>query len=342
MSDLVPLTHLWRDWSQLEPGERKRRAAAAIQQEDHSTLWQLTVAHLQFTGKKGTGVSRHTLRAYERGVEDYLVYIGGADILRVSPTEAQTYVRRLEQGDEDANPKAPATVQLRVVAARRLYQALAWCGFDLENPFDKVRIAPDPVKPHEKREAYRLETVSELVAAARRFDDPVAEVAVRLGVVCGLRVEEMVTLRWRAIDFREQLITVEGKGAKRRTVPLESGLSVALTTLPKRGDHVLMRKYGGWGPYTTAGLRDKLRRLCKKAFGLDPFSGQPAGYKAFHALRHSFGEIMHEEVGLLETQAVLGHEDARTTARYAKVTSRKASERARAAQEALAKKLAQN
>ncbi len=46
---------------------------------------------------------------------------------------------------------------------------------------------------------------------------------------------------------------------------------------------------------------------------------------------------MQEQVGALETQALLGHESLTTTMRYSKVTSRKASERARKAQEALAK-----
>lgn len=131
MSDLLPLSHVWRDWSRLEPGERKRRAAVALQSADVETLWQLVVAHVQFTGEKGTSVSQHTLRAYERGVKDYLSYIDGAAVLRVSPDEAQIYVRRLEQGEGDTKPKAPATVQLRVIAARRLYAALQWCGFEL-------------------------------------------------------------------------------------------------------------------------------------------------------------------------------------------------------------------
>lgn len=339
MTNLLPLSQVWQDWSRLETSERKRKAARAIQQGDVDTLWRLTVAHLQFTGKRGTGVSRHTLRAYERGVRDWLEYVGGADLLRVTPDEAQGYVRALEAGGEDTPPKAPATVQLRVVAARRLYGALEWCGFDIGNPFEGVRVSPDPVKPFEKREEYRLETVQELLAAAERFDDPIAKAAILLGVLCSLRIEEIVTLRWSDVDFREQLLQVKGKGSKRRTVPFDAATSRALAALPHGGDYVLMRKYGTWGPYTTDGMRGKLRRLCTKAFGVNPFTQKPNAYKAFHALRHTFGIIMQEEVGLLETQALMGHESLTTTQRYAKVTSRKASERARKAQEGVGKKL---
>ena len=339
MSVLLPVTQVWQDWSRLPTDERKRRAARAILAEDHDTLWQLTVAHMQFTGKKGTSVSAHTLRAYERGVRGWLEYQGGADLLRVTPDEAQGYVRRLEQGDGETKPKAPATVQLRVIAARRLYGALAWCGFELNNPFEDVRVAPDPVKPHEKRAEYRLETVRALVEAAEDFDDSVAKVAILLGVLCSLRVEEIVSLRWADVDFQDQLLYVEGKGGKRRTVPFDAATSRALAALPHRGEYVLMRLYGSWGAYTTDGLRGKLRRLCTKAFGVNPFTKQPNAYKAFHALRHTFGVTMQEAVGLLETQALMGHESLATTQRYAKVTSKKASERARTVQEGLGKRL---
>ena len=339
MSDLLPLSQVWQDWSRLPVDERKRRAAQAILSEDQETLWRLTVAHLQFTGKKGALVSKHTLRAYRRGVLDWLGYQGGADLLRVSEDEAQGYVRRLEQGDENTKPKAPTTVQLRVIAARRLYEALAWCGFELENPFDGVRVSPDPVKPHEKREEYRLETVEALLQAAEKEGDPVTQVVLYLGVLCGLRVEEIVSLKWSGVDFQDQLLSVEGKGSKRRTVPFDPATSRALAGLPHRGDYVLMRKYGGWGPYSTDGVRKKLKTLCIKAFGINPFTQQPNAYKAVHALRHTFGVTMQELVGLLETQALMGHESLATTQRYAKVTSRKASERARAAQEGLGRRL---
>ena len=196
MTDLVYAPDAWKDWSALSEGERKLRAAKAIQTENHDDLWLLTLAYLQFKGKKGTSISQHTLRAYRRGVLDYLIYSGGADILRVSPDEAQTYVRILEQGAGEVKPKSPATVQLRAVATRRFYQALQWCSFELENPFQKVMIRPDPVRPEEKRTEYSLTTVKDLIQACDTYDDRVSKVAILLAVLSGLRIEEIVTLKW--------------------------------------------------------------------------------------------------------------------------------------------------
>lgn len=338
MTELVYAPDAWKSWSALLEGERKLRAAKAIQNEDMDDLWLMTLAFLQFKGKKGTSISQHTLRAYRRGILDYLLYIGGADILRVSPDEAQTYVRVLEQGSDEVKPKSPATVQLRAVAARRFYQALIWCGFELDNPFEKVMIQPDPVKPHEKRSEYGLQTIKDLVHACDTFDDPISKVAILLAVLSGLRIEEITRLEWRDIDFRERLIRVQGKGNKVRLVPLDSAIGHAVSELPQQGKQVLMRYYHrSWAPYQTAGLRARIKRLCLKAFGINPFDQTPNGYKGVHAFRHTFGVIMQEQVGALETQALLGHESLSTTMRYSKVTSRKASERARKAQEALGK-----
>ena len=338
MSELVYAADAWKAWSAMLEGERKLRAAKAIAQEDHDDLWLMTLAFLQFKGKKGTRISQHTLRAYRRGVLDYLIYSGGADILRVSPDQAQTYVRILEQGTDDTKPKSPSTVQLRAVAARRFYQAFAWCGFDLDNPFEKVMIQPDPARPEEKRSEYGIGTVKDLVHACDTYDDAISKVTILLAVLSGLRIEEIVTLAWSDIDFRERLIRVHGKGKKVRIVPLDTAIGKAMSDVPHRGTQVLMRYYGKvWAPYRTAGLRARIKRLCLKAFGINPFDHTPNGYKGVHAFRHTFGIIMQEQVGALETQALMGHESLTTTMRYSKVTSRKASERARKAQEALGK-----
>lgn len=340
MTELAYAPDVWKRWSSLSESERKLRTAKAIQTEDHDELWLMTLAFLQFKGKKGTSISQHTLRAYRRGVFDYLLYLGGADILRVSPDEAQTYIRLLEQGSEEQQPKSPATVQLRTVAARRFYQALQWCGFEFDNPFDGVMIRPDPVRPEEKRSEYRLETVRDLIHACDTFDDPISRVAIHLAVLSGLRIEEIVNLRWRDIDFRELLIHVRGKGRKDRIVPLEVETAKAMNDLPHKGDVVLMRYYhGAWSGYQTAGLRARIKRLCLKAFGINPFEGTPNGYKGVHSFRHTLGIYLQEEVGPLETQALYGHERLSTTMVYSKVTSRIASERARSAQTALRKRL---
>jgi hypothetical protein len=59
MGDLVYAADTWKSWSSLSEGERKLRAAKAIQQKDHhdlqqgdmDNLWLMVLAYLQFKGR---------------------------------------------------------------------------------------------------------------------------------------------------------------------------------------------------------------------------------------------------------------------------------------------------
>jgi integrase/recombinase XerC len=277
---------------------------------------------------------------YRIAVMELLRHWQGVDLLRPSADDAQEYVRWLEEGERDEHhvhnvevkPKSPATVNQRISAARNLYHAFVWCGFSIDNPFDKVRIRKDPTAAHEKRQEYSLEVVRELLDKADELRDTVTRVAIMLGVLDGLRVSEIIGLKWVDIDFRERLIWIKGKGGKQRYVPLSPTLSRELSKLERLCDYVLCRKYNGYGPYSDESIRRRIDKLCLLAFGSDPDTGRGQGYKAVHSLRHTFGVNMHDLVGLLETQALMGHEDVATTARYSKVTSRRASHRSRGAQ----------
>ena len=67
-------------------------------------------------------------------------------------------------------------------------------------------------------------------------------------------------------------------------VPLETVIGKAMSELPHTGKQVLMRYYRkNWAPYTTSGLKARIKGICLKAFGVNPFSLQPNGYKDIHA-----------------------------------------------------------
>jgi integrase/recombinase XerC len=338
MTQLLLQRDPMRDWSNLKPEERKYRAATAIQQRDHQTLWNMAKAHLLFRGRKGNHLSHHTLKMYRIAVMELLEHWQSVNLLHPSADDAQEYVRWLEEGVRDTNneylitPKSPATVNQRISAARNLYNAFIWCGFEIENPFQKVKIRKDPTAAHEKRQEYSLETVRELLHQADEEGDVISKITIMLGVFDGLRVSEIINLRWSDIDFHERLIWIRGKGGKQRYVPLSATLSRELSKLERKSEFILCRKYNGYGPYTDESIRRRIDKLCTITFGKNPQTGKGYSYKAIHSFRHTFGVNMHDLVGLLETQAMMGHEDVSTTARYSKITSKKASQRARGAQ----------
>lgn len=134
----------------------------------------------------------------------------------------------------------------------------------------------------------------------------------------GLRVGELLALKWPCVDFgngqlrvrltRWRKIEHSPKGNKERVVPL-SGDALATLKLHRhlRGPYVFCHDDGR--PHTHSEWKDVVPNAC-----------EAAGVKrvTMHGLRHSLGAhlVMHRR-SLLEVKELLGHADYKTTLRYA-------------------------
>jgi len=301
-------------WAALEPDELHRRAAAAAHARDPAALWALTEAWLIQEGKAGGRTRAHTLRAYRRGVLDLVAAWPGENLLHPSRRAATRWVRALE----DAGKK-PATVQLKLAAARALYAALRWGGATDAAPFAGVRAAPEKTAPWDRRTPYPPADVERLLAAATGED----RALVLLGAHAGLRVSEALALRHADVRLADGELDVrDGKGGKARTVPVSASLATALREGVADGDDTQDGRKegrGGAGADTqerVLRVRDdrqarlRLRRLAVAA-------GVP--YRGYHALRHYCGTRLMRDTGDLDTVArVLGHSSIETARVYAK------------------------
>jgi integrase len=176
----------------------------------------------------------------------------------------------------------------------------------------------------ERPDFYSVEEVEALVRAAA---SPRDALMYRVAAFAGLRRGELVSLRWRHVDFARSFVhvvdnvsagqDVRVKDEEGRTVPLAPQLAEALAawrgadagdddlvfegTLPGRkldGDAVSAR-------YCRARDRAGLRRL------------------RFHDLRHTFGSLAVDGgASVVQVQAWMGHADVKTTMRYLHSKSR--------------------
>jgi integrase len=292
-----------RAWADLEPGERKRRAAQAASDRDLDALFQLTAARLALHGRAGGTVSEHTLRSYRQGVSTLLEYVNesGANLLRPPSDDwGHLFARWLEDRGQ-----SPSTVRVRLAAARALYLALRWSSASQADPFGIVKAAVDRTEAHEKCPPYSPEELDRLLEAGNPRD----RVAILLGSHAGLRVSEAAGLTWGQVDFDgRQLRVRRGKGRKDRTVDLSATLVAAILELkaakpPQSSEARLLN-------LTDHGLQAVMLRLTKR-------TGVPM--RGFHALRHSAGSRLYQETGDLATVADhLGHASLDTARRYAK------------------------
>jgi site-specific recombinase XerD len=159
----------------------------------------------------------------------------------------------------------------------------------------------------DRREQNALLRAVERAAKARDL------AVVRLLLNTGLRVQELCDLTWKdvALSERKGLLTVrQGKGGKRRQVPLNRDARAALTALgyPRHAGEEAVTLQGQRGPMTPRGVQTLLARYGAQA-GLDDLSP--------HALRHTFCKnLIDAGVGLEQVAALAGHESLETTRRY--------------------------
>jgi integrase len=136
----------------------------------------------------------------------------------------------------------------------------------------------------------------------------------------GLRMGELLALRWRDVDFAGSTIRVRAswaagqlttpKSGKVRAVPLAPDVATALSSLGRRehwvGDDLVFAGEAG-GHLDGSALRRRYKASLAAA-GLRSLR--------FHDLRHTFGTRMIAKADIRRVQEWMGHADIQTTMRY--------------------------
>jgi len=186
----------------------------------------------------------------------------------------------------------PNTVNMRFASVRAFYGFL---GLDeRDRPTQALQPKREEVLP------FRPCTDAELAAlfAACRSKRDLA--LIRIALVCGLRVSEVVGLQPAEVDEARGLIVIHGKGARQRLV------AVDCATLD------LIRQFLPWR------MKDGRPLTLKAAHQVMEEIARRAGVRGhWHRLRTTFATRFLEATGDLDAlQTILGHRDANTTRRY--------------------------
>ena len=137
----------------------------------------------------------------------------------------------------------------------------------------------------------------------------------------GLRMGELLALRWRDVDFARSAVRVRAsyynghlttpKSGRVRAVPLAPDVATALAQLGRRrdwvGDDDLVFAGIGGDHLDGSALRRRYKDALVRA-GLRPLR--------FHDLRHTFGTRMIAKADIRRVQEWMGHADIQTTMRY--------------------------
>ena len=260
----------------------------------------------------------------------------------VGPRDVRRYIALLSE-----RKAAASTTARKLAALRALFSSQREHGLVTQNPADLVstprRSSYLPRVLKEKEAAKLLDAIAVpgaggSLAKAGGAGGSLAKsgpltlrdrALFELAYACGLRAEELVSLKLEDIDHDGEQLRVEGKGRKTRYLPIGEVALAAVRLYLERGRGALTAPgaAGGRGgetdalflsktgkPLGTSDVRRRLRAWAARA--------QIPGGATPHALRHSFAtHLLDGGADLRSIQELLGHASVSSTQIYTRVES---------------------
>jgi integrase len=164
--------------------------------------------------------------------------------------------------------------------------------------------------------------------------DPAVAAALRLFILTGARLREILGLTWDMVDLERGLLLLPDSKTGERAIVLNAPAQAILAGLPRVDRYVIPgRPKALPDGRAESRPRSDLKRpwsLVRKRAGLDASAENPALRVRIHDLRHTHASIgVGANLGLPIIGKLLGHTQARTTERYAHLEAdplRKASD----------------
>ncbi|WP_339714657.1 tyrosine-type recombinase/integrase [Cyclobacterium amurskyense] len=177
-------------------------------------------------------VSPHTVLAYRKDLEQFFLFINTAFGLENAEDAGHAEIRAwmvdlIEEGLE------VATVNRKMATLRSFYKFLLRSEIINQDPTFKIRSLKKgrnlPAFIQEK-EIYRL---LEQANFANDFEGQRDRMVMQTLYLTGIRLSELIGLRWSALDLSQLQIKVLGKGKKYRIIPISSELRIAILSYKK-------------------------------------------------------------------------------------------------------------
>ncbi|MBI0092953.1 site-specific tyrosine recombinase XerD [Lactobacillus sp. M0403] len=261
------------------------------------------------------GLSDNTIFAYRQDLMDFLAFLK-KEGLDSWPTKAVDIDAFLAE-QRDLN-KATSSISRMISSLRKFYQWLVRQNIQKINPMLEI---DSPKKEHRLPVALSVDEVTKLL------DQP--DITKKLGIrdralletlyATGIRVSELINLKFSDLHEELKLLKVLGKGSKERLIPISDvAISWIKSYQEKVRDPLLLKS----GKYTdTIFLNNRGGTLTRQAvWQIIKRYCQMAGIRKNvtpHTLRHTFAtHLLENGADLRVVQEILGHSDISTTQIY--------------------------
>ncbi|WP_133000528.1 site-specific tyrosine recombinase XerD [Luteimonas arsenica] len=259
-----------------------------------------------------SGAARPTLDSYRRDLQGFARWRDRGDIAAADRAGLFDYLAWRSREGYSPRSNSRLLSALRAFYGWRLRQGL--------RADDPTALLEPPKLPRLLPKALAEADIDRLLAAAD-VDTPEGlrdRAMLELMYACGLRVSELVGLSAVAVNLRQGVLRVLGKGGKERLVPLGEEAQDWLERYLARSRPALAGSQAPHELFLTARAQPLTRQafwvLVKRhaaAAGIDPRRISP------HGLRHSFAtHLLNHGADLRSLQMLLGHSSLSTTQIY--------------------------
>ena len=262
------------------------------------------------------GASDHTLAAYRRDLTAWQQRLERDDetLLTASPTRFSTWMeQRREQGYQlRSNARMLSSL-------RSFYRWARLYGHIDSDPLANVslpKVRPSLPDTLEEDEVERLLLAPDVGTPLGVRDRTMLE----LLYACGLRVSELVGLTGDAVNLRQGVVRVRGKGDKDRLVPMGEEAAEWLAQYLKTARPALMQDPTRPALFPGRGDNSMTRQTFWHRIKAHAITAGISRPLSPHTLRHAFAtHLLNHGANLRVVQLLLGHSDLSTTQIYTHV-----------------------
>lgn len=176
--------------------------------------------------------SRHTVLAYRKDLDQfsefYLISFEKEDISTADHPEIRAWIIDLvDQG------LSSTSVNRKIATLRSFYKFLMRSGEITKDPTYKLRALKTPKRLPEFVQEDAIGKVLDELQFASDFDGQRDKMVMEFLYLTGVRLSELLELRWKDIDLSGEAVKVLGKRKKERIIPITTGLKRNIVSYKK-------------------------------------------------------------------------------------------------------------
>jgi integrase/recombinase XerC len=275
-------------------------------------MFQSFINYLEFEKRS----SRHTVLAYQKDLDQFrefcLLSFDKSDIIHIQHAEIRYWI--IELVGLGLNPNS---INRKVATLRAFYKFLMRSGEISIDPTYKIKLLKKPKRLPEFLQEETIEKILESDVYEQTFDGQRDKMVMEFLYLTGVRLSELLDLKWRDVDLFSGEVKVLGKRKKERIIPITRGLQKNIILYKKvfeeRFSNIDHSDYFIVTNKKEQAYPMKIYRIVRHY--LNHFS--QTSKRSPHLLRHTFAtHLLNKGADLNAVKDLLGHASLAATQVY--------------------------